>query len=60
MANPMTKHSGLLGVVAECKDCGWVSEANNALGNAAQHARKYGHEVMIEQTIVVIYNKKSE
>lgn len=54
----MTKHSGLLGVVAECVTCGWESEARNAMGNAAQHAKRYNHEVHVEQTVGVIYNKK--
>jgi hypothetical protein len=29
-------------------------------GNAAQHAERTGHEVHVEQTIGVIYNKKSK
>lgn len=56
----MTKHSGLLGVVAECVTCGWASEARNAMGNAAQHAMRTGHEVHVEQTVGVIYNKREK
>lgn len=48
--------SGLLGVVAECRDCGWESEARNAMGNAAQHAERTGHHVVVEQAISVGFN----
>lgn len=54
----VTKHTGLLGVIAECHMCGWSSEARNAMGNAAQHAERTGHEVSVEQTIGVTYNKR--
>lgn len=52
----MIRKSGLLGVQAECYTCGWTSEAKNAAGNAARHAKATGHEVSVEQTIGVIYN----
>lgn len=55
-----TTHSGVLGVVAECRDCDWESEAKNALGNAAQHADRTGHTVHVEQMIGVTYNRKEE
>jgi len=50
------KCSGLLGVLAECRDCGWESAARNAMGNAAQHAARTGHHVSVEQTISVGFN----
>ena len=52
----MATFTGLLGVIAACRDCGWNSEARNALGNAAQHAKRTGHHVVVEQTISVSYN----
>lgn len=55
-----TTHTGMLGVDARCRDCGWASEARNALGNAARHADATGHMVVVEQATVVIYNKKQE
>ena len=48
--------SGLLGVFTECQDCGWTSEARNAMGNGARHAKSTGHHVTVEQTIAVAYN----
>jgi hypothetical protein len=54
----MNKRSGLLGVYARCATCGWESDARNAMGNAAQHARRSGHEVHVEQTLGVIFNPK--
>lgn len=53
-----TKHTGLLGVQADCADCPWQSYERNASGTAACHARDYGHTVRVEQTTIVIYNKK--
>lgn len=55
-----TTSSGLLGVTAECRDCGWFQQANNALGLAAQHADRTGHMVQVEQTISVIYNRRAD
>lgn len=52
-----TKHSGLLGAQAECLGCSWKTYARNAMGTAAVHAKATGHEVHVEQTIGVIYNK---
>jgi len=52
----MTDFSGVLGVIAECRTCGWSSEARNALGNARRHATAHGHHVVVEQTISVSYN----
>lgn len=49
-------YSGILGASAECRDCGWTTEARNAMGNAKQHADRTGHNVWVEQTIGVSYN----
>lgn len=54
-----TKHTGLLGVHADCLDCPWESYERNASGTGACHARDYGHTVHVEQTTIVIYNKKA-
>ncbi len=53
-----TKHSGLLGVQADCDDCPWRTYERNGIGTAAMHAQTYGHTVHVEQTIAVIYNRK--
>jgi post-segregation antitoxin (ccd killing protein) len=53
-----TTHTGVLSVLAMCRDCPWQSEARNALGNAARHADAHGHMVVTEQSTVVIYNKR--
>lgn len=55
-----TKHSGLLGVQADCADCTWQTYERNGMGTAALHAQDYGHTVHVEQTIIVIYNKRSK
>lgn len=54
-----TRHSGLAGVQAECRDCSWKTYERNGMGTAALHAQDYGHTVYVEQTIVVIYNKQT-
>jgi hypothetical protein len=54
-----TKHTGLLGVQADCMDCPWRSQERNGMGTAAVHAQTYGHTVHVEQTLGVIYNKRS-
>jgi hypothetical protein len=52
-------YTGVLGTIAQCDDCGWYSEARNALGNAARHAdANPDHQVNVEQTIGVTYNRK--
>ena len=40
----------LLRAYATCWTCGWELESNNAVGVAAQHARRYGHQVDVEVT----------
>jgi hypothetical protein len=55
-----TTHTGLLGVQAECYDCPWKTFERNGLGNAARHADATGHHVTVEQTTVIIYNKRTK
>jgi hypothetical protein len=42
---------------AECFACDWLVESDNAVGLAAQHHKRTGHEVMSSQTIKVHYDK---
>lgn len=42
--------------LAECQDCGWkTSSYKNAQALAAQHARRYGHQVRGELGIAFSY-----
>lgn len=54
------RKSGLLAAFARCPECGWESEARNAVGNAAQHAARTGHTVQAEQTIATIFNPEDK
>ena len=51
--------SWLLGMNGYCVDCGIENSANNAVGWAAQHAEKTGHDVRVEVTRMVAFNRKS-
>lgn len=53
------KCSGILEVMATCRDCGWESEAKNAMGNAARHASRTGHWVDVTQALGVSFNCRS-
>jgi hypothetical protein len=56
---PVRKSSGKVHEFAQCQECPWQnSNYKNALATAARHAEATGHEVIVEQRIVVIYNKK--
>lgn len=51
--------TGLLAAWAKCRDCRFETNARNALGLAAQHADRHpSHEVHVEQTVGVTYNRK--
>ena len=52
----MKKKTGMLRCYANCFDCGWELDARNAMGVAAQHAKKYGHQVHVETTLLVMFN----
>jgi hypothetical protein len=41
---------------AYCFTCGWSSQAANALGTGALHARKHGHRVSVEIERTVCYD----
>lgn len=55
---PRLTKAGTLAIEAECQVCGWCSGARNALGNAAQHHDKTGHEVYVELTTFVRYGSR--
>jgi hypothetical protein len=58
----LNKYSGLLDAMAECRQpgCPWPDQTGrNAVGLAAQHAARTGHEVHAEQTIGVTWNRPS-
>lgn len=40
---------------AECLDCDWTLVSANALGVAAQHTDRHGHETRVEVTRVIRY-----
>lgn len=50
--------TGLLSVRATCRVCGWISEARNALGNAARHYDATKHTVDVDQVIAVTYGDR--
>lgn len=51
--------SWLLGMNGYCATCGIENSANNAVGWAAQHANKTGHDVRVEVTRMVAFNARS-
>ena len=53
------RYSGVLDAQAECRDCDWENRnRKNALATASVHARRTGHEVHVEQTVGVAYNRR--
>lgn len=44
---------------ANCLTCGWHSNAPNAQGNAAKHARAHKHCVCVEVARTVVYNHET-
>lgn len=59
-ARPMSdriKRTRVTEVAAECQGCEWTGTDAGALGRAAQHHDATGHEVHIEQTLLVIYGE---
>lgn len=49
------KTSSYTDYYAECADCGWQSEAANALANSARHHDATGHRVSCEVRRTVLY-----
>jgi len=46
---------GLVHALASCLDCNWEAGSRNAMILAAQHHRKTGHQVMVEQCFSKTY-----
>lgn len=57
----MSKTRGLIGCIAECRDCGirW-EDYKSASRLASHHARQTGHNVIIETTYAIVYNELVE
>lgn len=47
----------LIHAEAECIECGWKTYSFNAMGSAARHHYKTGHEVHVEVGYAQIYHK---
>ena len=45
---------------AYCRECDWRVESRNAMGVAAKHFYKTGHEVFVELGYAHIYGMKPE
>ena len=43
------------GAYASCNDCNWELDSKNAQAVAAQHAKKYGHNVLVIPDIGITY-----
>lgn len=51
----------IIGVIAECKDCSWRDDNYLTVTKTARvHAKKTGHEVIVETTSTHTYNDKSK
>lgn len=53
------KRAGVLSSEAQCANCGWADGRKGALGRAALHHDRTGHEVRIETTTVVVYGDRA-
>lgn len=51
------RRSSIIEAEAMCEDCDWTVEAGNAVGLAAQHHKRTGHDVLSYQQIQVHYSK---
>lgn len=57
----MKKEAWKIHAVLECENCGKIFDNyKNAQGIAAIHAKKYGHKVVGEIGICVVYDGSSE
>lgn len=45
---------------ARCIDCGWETEARNAMGTAARHHKKTGHYVQVELGFAQLFGKPKD
>lgn len=53
------KRAGVLNTAAECANCGWTDASKGALGRAALHHDRTGHEVKVETTTLVVYGDRT-
>lgn len=54
-------YTGVLDCTAECDECEFTADnRKNAMAVGNLHARRTGHQVRIEQTLSVMYNKKDD
>lgn len=53
------KRAGVARVVAECGNCAWADSSKGALGRAALHHDRSGHEVRVETVTVVVYGDRA-
>lgn len=53
------KRAGVERVGAECANCGWTDGGKGALGRAALHHDRSGHEVRVETVTVVVYGDRA-
>lgn len=51
----MKKKSKIMRCKATCETCGIGWTSRNSIGLAAQHAKKYGHKVVVEVTNQIIF-----
>ena len=49
---------GLIHAIATCFDCGWNADSRNSMVLGAQHHRKTGHYVIVEQCFAKIYGSR--
>lgn len=53
----MATYSGVVHAIGECRTCGQdFNGYKNCRANAAKHAKRTGHHVVVEQAISVSYN----
>ena len=50
----------IIHAIGRCIDCNWETDARNAMGTAAIHHNKTGHEVHVETGYVHIYKRKAK
>lgn len=50
--------TGIAGIIAACRDCEWRGYRNNAVGLAAQHSDRTGHEVRVEVCRFIYYRPR--
>ena len=48
MSYRLYKRGGLVHADAYCTECDWTASSKNAMGLAAQHVYRTGHEVRVE------------